>query len=211
MFSTNDCVPAGTFVQVMAGDVPSPGAAPGAAWLNFTGISPPSGKPCTVRTMAGAGGAAPAAGAAPGCCAAAGSAATNPLTTIIAIVLMLKPFVVVGSSANVSRFARRHYFFTLRLITRAVTNASADAAITANLAAASSVGSGNASVAMKIDIVKPMPPMQPITATSLQLTSGGNLHQPSLTPSAVAPTMPTGFPTSSASTMPATSDADSSS
>src|SRR6188508_1054960 len=93
MFSTNDCVPAGTFVQLMAGDVPSPGAAPGAAWLNFTGISPPSGKPCTVSTIAGAGGVAPAAGAAPaaGCCAAAGNAAKNPLTRIDVIVLMEVP------------------------------------------------------------------------------------------------------------------------
>jgi hypothetical protein len=84
MFNTNDCVPGGTLVHVMAGDVPSPGAAPGAAWLNFTGISPPSGKPCTVSTIAGAGGAAPAAG----CCAAAGNAAKNPLTTIDAIAFM---------------------------------------------------------------------------------------------------------------------------
>ena len=79
MFRTNDCVPAGTFVQLIAGDVPSPGAAPGAAWLKRTGISPPSAKPCTVSTIAGAGGAAPAAG----CCAAAGSAAKNPIATIV--------------------------------------------------------------------------------------------------------------------------------
>jgi hypothetical protein len=77
MFKTHDWVPGGTFVQVIAGDVPSPGAAPGAAWLKRTGISPPSGKPCTVSTMAGAGGAAPAAG----CCAAAGNAAKKPLKT----------------------------------------------------------------------------------------------------------------------------------
>src|SRR5688572_1752723 len=77
MFSTNDCVPAGTFVQLIAGEVPSPGAAPAAAWLNRTGISPPSGKPCTVSTIAGAGGAAPPAG----CCAAAGSA-SNALRAI---------------------------------------------------------------------------------------------------------------------------------
>src|SRR4029078_9501825 len=50
---TKDCVPAGTLAQLIAGDVPSPGAAPGAAWLNFTGIWPPSGNPVTVNVMAG--------------------------------------------------------------------------------------------------------------------------------------------------------------
>src|SRR5262245_5759740 len=59
MLSTNDCVPAGVFVQLIAGDVPSPGAAPGAACENFTGICPPSGNPVTVKTMAGAAGAPP--------------------------------------------------------------------------------------------------------------------------------------------------------
>src|SRR5919198_489820 len=53
MLRTNDCVPAGTFVQLIAGEVPSPGAAPGAAWLNFTGISPPSGNAAMVIVMAG--------------------------------------------------------------------------------------------------------------------------------------------------------------
>src|SRR5256885_8078111 len=57
MWRTNDCVPAGTFAQLIAGDVPSPGAAPSAAWLNFTGIWPPSGKPETVKVIAGAAGA----------------------------------------------------------------------------------------------------------------------------------------------------------
>src|SRR5262249_12232106 len=48
MLSTNDCVPAGAFAHVIAGERPSPGATPAAAWLNFTGICPPSGKPATV-------------------------------------------------------------------------------------------------------------------------------------------------------------------
>src|SRR5690348_7864444 len=69
MFSTNDCVPAGTFVHVIAGDSPSPGATPGAAWLYFTGIWPPSGNPATVIVIAGA------AGAPPACCIAAAAAA----------------------------------------------------------------------------------------------------------------------------------------
>src|SRR5580765_5342873 len=69
MFSTNDCVPAGTFAHVMAGDRPSPGDTPGAAWLYFRGIWPPSGKPATVIVIAGA------AGAPPGCCVAATAAA----------------------------------------------------------------------------------------------------------------------------------------
>src|SRR5436189_270442 len=46
------CVPAGAFAQLIAGDVPSPGAAPGAAWLNLTGICPPSGNPGIVKVIA---------------------------------------------------------------------------------------------------------------------------------------------------------------
>ena len=38
---------------MIAGDVPSPGATPGAAWLNFTGICPPSANPATVSVMGG--------------------------------------------------------------------------------------------------------------------------------------------------------------
>src|ERR1043166_5003068 len=59
MLSTNDCVPAGTFVHVIAGDSPSPTATPGAAWLYFTGICPPSAKPATVIVIGGAAGAPP--------------------------------------------------------------------------------------------------------------------------------------------------------
>src|SRR4051794_38591019 len=70
MLRKNDCVPAGTLVQVMAGDVPSPGATPSAAWLNRTGMGPPSGNPATVMVIGGAA----AAGAAPRCCAAIGIA-----------------------------------------------------------------------------------------------------------------------------------------
>src|ERR1700674_6080286 len=66
----NDCVPAGALVQLIAGDNPSPVATPGAAWLYFTGTSPPSGNPSTVRIMAGAAGA-------PRCCAAIGIAAMS--------------------------------------------------------------------------------------------------------------------------------------
>ena len=60
MFRKNDWVPAGAFVQLIAGDSPSPVATPGAAWLNFTGISPPSGNPATVSVIGGAAGAAAA-------------------------------------------------------------------------------------------------------------------------------------------------------
>src|SRR6185436_9335306 len=59
MLSTKVCVPAGTLAQAIAGDVPSPGAAPGAAWLNFTGMSAPSANPVTVSVIAGAAGAPP--------------------------------------------------------------------------------------------------------------------------------------------------------
>src|SRR5262252_9589695 len=52
MFSTNDCVPAGTLLHEIAGDNPSPVATPGAAWLFFTGIGPPSAKPATVIVIA---------------------------------------------------------------------------------------------------------------------------------------------------------------
>src|SRR5579862_2229580 len=50
-------VPAGALAQLIAGDVPSPTATPGAAWLNLTGIWPPSGNPEMVRVIAGAAGA----------------------------------------------------------------------------------------------------------------------------------------------------------
>ena len=76
MLRKNDCVPAGTFAHVMAGDSPSPVATPGAAWLYFTGTSPPSGNPSTVMVITGA---AAAAGAAPRCCAAVGIAASNAM------------------------------------------------------------------------------------------------------------------------------------
>src|SRR5215207_6984928 len=93
MVSTKDCVPAGTLAHAIAGDVPSPGAAPGAAWLNFTGISPPSGKPVTVSVIAGPAG---AAGAAPrwpaGACAVVFAAAnrTNRETMMSVVGLMLR-------------------------------------------------------------------------------------------------------------------------
>src|SRR5207249_12096951 len=74
MLRTKDCVPAGTLAQVIAGDVPSPGAAPSAAWLNLTGISPPSGNPVIVIVIGG-----PPAPGAPArcparCCATSGTA-----------------------------------------------------------------------------------------------------------------------------------------
>src|SRR3954451_7711445 len=65
MLRKKDCVPAGTLAQLMAGDNPSPVATPGAAWLNFTGIDPPSANPSTVIVIGGA------AGAPPRCCAEA--------------------------------------------------------------------------------------------------------------------------------------------
>src|SRR6266516_3044693 len=67
MLRTNDCVPAGELAQLIAGEVPSPGATPSAAWLNLTGIAPPSGNPVTVNVIAGP----PAAGGPPRCPACA--------------------------------------------------------------------------------------------------------------------------------------------
>src|ERR1700750_71682 len=79
MFSTKDWVPGGTFAQWISGDVPPPGSAPGADWVNFTGISLPSEKPVTVRVIAGAAGRAagwpPGAGA---CARAATASRDNP-------------------------------------------------------------------------------------------------------------------------------------
>src|SRR6185503_8228713 len=77
MFSTKDCVPGGTLPQLIAGEVPSPGAAPGAAWLNLTGICPPSGKPVTVSVIAGGGGAPPRCPPGAWAAAAAAIAITN--------------------------------------------------------------------------------------------------------------------------------------
>src|SRR4051812_28123112 len=77
MFSTNDCVPAGTLVHVIAGETPSPGATPGAAWLYFTGIWPPSENPATVIVIGGGGG---VAGAPPRCCAVT---VVHPRATIV--------------------------------------------------------------------------------------------------------------------------------
>jgi hypothetical protein len=84
MLSTNDCVPAGTFAQLIAGDVPSPGAAPSAAWLYFTGIWPPSGNPATVRVIAGAAG-PPARWPprCPGACAASAAIVDNAIAAIM--------------------------------------------------------------------------------------------------------------------------------
>src|SRR3954452_14860805 len=77
MLRKKDCVPAGTLVQLIAGDSPSPVATPGAAWLNFNGMSAAAGNPATVKVSAGAAGAAarcPAGG-----CAAAGIAASRAI------------------------------------------------------------------------------------------------------------------------------------
>ena len=48
---------------------------------------------------------------------------------------------------------------------------------------------------MKIAIVKPIPPRQPITSTPLKRTPGGSAHQPSRTASHAVVTMPSGLPT----------------
>src|SRR3954468_5742244 len=76
MFSTNDCVPGGTFPQWIAGDVPPPGSAPGADWVNFNGISLPSEKPETVSVIAGAAGRAAGWAAGADVCARAAAAIT---------------------------------------------------------------------------------------------------------------------------------------
>src|SRR5471032_837912 len=89
MLRKNDCVPAGALAQLIAGDNPSPVATPGAAWLYFTGTSPPSGNPSTVIVITGA-----AAGAAPRCCAAIGIAArtaTDEATIHVRICMSLSP------------------------------------------------------------------------------------------------------------------------
>jgi len=51
MCSNKLFVPAGTFPHDNAGEVPSPGAAPGAAWLNFTGMIVPSAKAFVLRVI----------------------------------------------------------------------------------------------------------------------------------------------------------------
>src|SRR3954453_16165636 len=76
MFSTNDCVPGGTFPQWIAGDVPPPGSAPGADWVNFNGISLPSEKPETVSVIAGAAGRAAGWAAGADVCSRAAAAIT---------------------------------------------------------------------------------------------------------------------------------------
>src|SRR4051812_50013241 len=76
MFSTNDWVPGGTFPQWIAGDVPPPGSAPGADWVNFNGISLPSEKPETVSVIAGAAGRGAGGGAGAGGCARGAAPAT---------------------------------------------------------------------------------------------------------------------------------------
>ena len=93
MLRKNDCVPAGTLVQVIAGDVPSPGAAPSAAWLNLTGIWPPSGKPAMLIVIGGAAG----AGAAPRCCAARGEMADNVMINPANPARMLHPPAMVAT------------------------------------------------------------------------------------------------------------------
>src|SRR5262245_24952282 len=92
MFRKNDRVPAGAFAQLIAGDSPSPVATPGAACVNFTGMSPPSGKPATVSVIAGAAGAPPRCP--PGLCAAIGAYGssvimqiTNPSVGLISTLL----------------------------------------------------------------------------------------------------------------------------
>src|SRR5258706_13627773 len=105
MLRKNDCVPAGTLIQLMAGDSPSPVATPGAAWLNFTGMSAPSAKPATVSVRAGAGGAA-------GCCAGLGIAASRAIvgTTNQASrrIRPLLPPLLVGALCSVTPARFRH-------------------------------------------------------------------------------------------------------
>src|SRR3954469_14167475 len=95
MLRKNDCVPAGTLAQLIAGDNPSPVATPGAAWLNLTGISAPSANPETVNVIAGAAGGAPRCPA--GCWAASGiatvaaiDAATNRILFRILLLLLVR-------------------------------------------------------------------------------------------------------------------------
>jgi hypothetical protein len=57
MFSTNDSFRPGVH-PLISGDVLR-GAAPGAAWLNSTGICPPSANPVIVMVIGGPAGAAP--------------------------------------------------------------------------------------------------------------------------------------------------------
>src|SRR4051812_34607604 len=107
MFSTNDCVPAGTFAQRISGDVPSPGAAPGADWVNFTGISLPSEKPETVSVIAGAAGRAVGWPAGAGAWARAATATTASRGNPYAIAKTVRFIVAPWSCSLRSPFGRR--------------------------------------------------------------------------------------------------------
>src|SRR5476651_2122191 len=86
MLRKNERVPAGTLAQLIAGDNPSPVATPVAAWLNFTGTSPPSGNPETVSVIAGAAGAAPRCPA--GCWASTVIAASTAIIETTSAILV---------------------------------------------------------------------------------------------------------------------------
>ena len=73
---------------------------------------------------------------------------------------------------------------------------------TPSFAASSILSSVNASMAMKIDIVKPIPANSPIRQTPPQDTPGASRHQPVRTASQVAAITPIGFPAQSASPTP---------
>src|SRR3954447_13685877 len=94
MFSTNDCVPAGGVVQLIAGDNPSPGATPSAAWLNFTGICPPSLNPETVSVIAGPAGAPPARCPPPPRCPGVGAESATVKSGIVANTYHRRAFMV---------------------------------------------------------------------------------------------------------------------
>ena len=64
----------------------------------------------------------------------------------------------------------------------------------AHFAAMTSLGSGNASPEMRIDIVKPRPPMMPTAMICGQSTCLGSLAKPMRTRSHVTRMMPMGLP-----------------
>ena len=69
-----------------------------------------------------------------------------------------------------------------------------DAERIAHFAAMTSVGLEKASPAMRMDIVKPMPPIMPTATTWFQVTRFGSLAKPTLTSTQVVRMMPTGLP-----------------
>ncbi|MNV33700.1 hypothetical protein D3C71_1250790 [compost metagenome] len=78
----------------------------------------------------------------------------------------------------------------------------ADAASTLSFAAESSVGSGNANDAMKMDMVNPIPASSPTSPIPVHVTPSGSSQILSLTSAMLARMIPRGLPRTSASITP---------